>query len=179
MPAVGSEAELVARARRGDQDAFRALVETHHQRVYRTAYAVAMDAGDASEITQETFIKAWRGLPRFRADASFTTWITRLALNAARDHLRRSRRNRVATMDWHTHDLTNAVEDREEVQQALQRLPEQARQVITLRYGLDLSIRDIALTLGCPEGTVKSRLHTALHLLRETLQAGRRRVAET
>lgn len=179
MSAVNSESELVARSRRGDHEAFRALVEAHHERVYRTAYAVTTDAGDANEITQETFIKAWRGLARFRGDASFATWVTRLALNAARDHLRKSRRNRFEQVDWDIHDLTSEVEDREEIQQALQQLSEQARHLIALRYGLDLSIRDIALILGCPEGTVKSRLHSALHLLRETLHADRSRAVET
>lgn len=178
MFAVGSEAELIVRARKGDHDAFRALVEAHHERVYRTAYAMTMDVDDASEITQETFIKAWRGLVRFRGDASFATWVTRLALNAARDHLRRSRRSRLATMNGDAHDLTNEIEDREEIQQALRRLPEQAHYLIALRYGQELSIRDIALTLGCPEGTVKSRLHAALHLLRETLLVDRGRAVE-
>jgi RNA polymerase sigma-70 factor (ECF subfamily) len=82
------ERTLVARCQRGDQDAFHVLVELTHERVYRTAYAVVGDPHEAAEVEQETFVKAWQGLPRYRGDA-LLTWVTRLALNTARDHLRR------------------------------------------------------------------------------------------
>ena len=174
------EAELLARCRAGDQEAFRRLVERHHQQVYRTAYAVTADAGAAGEITQETFVKAWRGLGGFRGDAALATWLTRLALNAARDHLRRQRAGAswravrsLATLPPRDDDMARIVEDRDEVQRALERLSPQAREVVALRYGLDLSLREIAAVLGCPEGTVKSRLNAALGKLRTILRQER------
>src|SRR5919198_4926025 len=85
------DSRLIARCRAGDQDAFRELVEQHHERVYRTAFAVTANPVDASDVEQETFVRAWQGLRQFRGEASLATWLTRLALNAARDHLRRRR----------------------------------------------------------------------------------------
>jgi RNA polymerase sigma-70 factor (ECF subfamily) len=174
-----AEQDLITRCRRGDQEAFRLLMDRHHQRVYRTAYAVTGSATEAGDITQETFIKAWRGLPRFRHDAALATWLTRVALNSARDHLRRQRAREVLDAArglihlQPTRDATTAIEDRDELNQALSRLSPRARQVIALRYGLDLPLSEIAEVLGCPEGTVKSRLNAALGKLRTIIGEGR------
>lgn len=179
-----SEAELIARCRAGDQEAFRRLVEEHHQRVYRTAYAVTADTAEAGEVAQETFVKAWQGLPGFRGDAALATWLTRLALNTARDHLRGRRRREalavvrglaLAPIQPRAAETAQAVEDRDELQRAIERLSPRARQVVALRYGLELSLKEIAETLDCPEGTVKSRLNAALGALREII--GRERAA--
>jgi len=172
------EAALLARCRAGDHVAFRLLLERHHQQVYRTAYALTTDADEAADITQETFLKAWRALPGFRGDAALGTWLTRLALNTARDGLRR-RRTR-ATLDTlrgvpgRAHDdPAGAVADSDELQRALGQLSAQAREVVALRYGRDLSLSEIAALLDCPEGTVKSRLNGALTRLRALLQTAR------
>src|SRR5919201_5328693 len=87
-----TDLELVSRCRAGSQEAYRELVETYHERVYRAAYALTGNAADAAEVEQDTFVKAWRGLRGFRGEAALGTWLTRLALNAARDHLRRRQR---------------------------------------------------------------------------------------
>ncbi len=175
---AADEAELLARCRAGDQLAFRRLLELHHQRVYRTAYALVADADEATDITQETFLKAWRALPGFRGDATLSTWLTRLALNAARDHLRRRRVQ--ATLDTLRggpgpvgDDPARAVADRDELGRALGQLSARAREVVALRYGRDLSLAEIAAILDCPEGTVKSRLHGALTRLRAIMRAAR------
>ncbi|MDP9372692.1 MAG: RNA polymerase sigma factor [Chloroflexota bacterium] len=173
MGIPATEAELIARCRDGDQDAFQQLIKLHHQQVYRVAYAVTANEGDASDIAQETFVKAWQGLGRFRGEAGLATWLTRLALNTARDHLRRQR-TRAALHAVRgllpgqapPSDPAEVVADRDELQRALDRLSPQARQVVALRYGLDLSLKEIAETLACPEGTVKWRLHAALGRLR-------------
>ena len=172
------EADLVARCRAGDQEAFHDLVETHHARVYRTAYAVVGDPHAAAEVEQDTFVKAWQGLRSFRGDASLATWLTRLALNAARDHLRRRRtrallHGALQSFRSRREHLFEEVEDRDELQQSLRRLSPPLRQVIALRYGVELSPREIAEVLGCPEGTVKSRLNAALGRLRQMLDAER------
>jgi RNA polymerase sigma-70 factor, ECF subfamily len=172
------EAELLARCRAGDHEAFRRVVELHHQRIYRVAYAVMAEEGEAAEVTQETFIKAWRGLPRFRGDAALATWLTRLALNTARDHLRRQRARQVlhllrGTARAGDDDPAEAVAERDAVRHALGQLSPQARQIVALRYGQDHSIAEIAALLACPEGTVKSRLNGALIRLRAILQRER------
>src|SRR5437764_10485910 len=85
------ETELIERCREGDEHAFRHLVEIHHDRVYRVAYAVTGSSMEAEDVAQETFLKAWRSLKQFRGGSSLSTWLTRIALNAGRDSLRRQR----------------------------------------------------------------------------------------
>jgi RNA polymerase sigma-70 factor (ECF subfamily) len=172
------ELELVARARAGDEDAFDLLVALHHERVYRTAYAVA-DPADVDEVVQETWLRAWRGLARFRGEASLGTWLTRLAVNAATD-LHRRRRTRAALAAALGRFLpafapapTDAVDDRDELRRALATLGPDARRLLGLRFGLDCSVAEIAAVLGCPEGTVKSRLHAATAALRAAIAAAR------
>ncbi len=172
--AVQTESELIERCRGGDQDAFRVLVQAHHDRVYRTAYAMTSSRDDASEIVQETFVKAWRGLERFRGDASLATWLTRLSLNTAKDHLRRARaRHEANRVTWSpvAEGESLSIEDRDELQRAVRRLPQSCRRVVALHYGLDLSLKEVSELMRCPEGTIKSRLNSALIKLREIMQS--------
>jgi RNA polymerase sigma-70 factor (ECF subfamily) len=172
------EAALLARCRTGDEGAFRRLMDLHHQHVYRTSFALTGDADTAADITQETFLKAWRGLPSFRGNAALSTWLTRLALNAARDHLRRRRvhapfagwRGSAAPSGAAADDPAGAIAERDELGRALDGLPARAREVVALRYGRDLTVAEIAAILDCPEGTVKSRLNGALARLRLILR---------
>jgi len=171
----GDEAALLARWRAGDQEAFRRVLEAHHQQVYRTAYALTADADAAADIAQETFLKAWRAVAAFRGDAAVGTWLTRLALNTARDHLRRRRGRAVLALlrgagPRAADDPAVAAADRDEIERALGQLPARGREVVALRYGRDLSLAEIAALLDCPEGTVKSRLNGALTRLRVLLR---------
>jgi RNA polymerase sigma-70 factor (ECF subfamily) len=123
-------------------------------------------------------VRAWQGLKRFRGDAALATWLTRIALNAALDHVRRRRTREVLhralrSLQPAQRDPSQSLEDRDEVRQAIQRIPPVSRQVIALRYGLDLSIGEIAQVLGCPEGTIKSRLHAALARLQKIIRQER------
>ena len=179
MVADDAERSLIARCRQGDQEAFRLLLERHHQTVYRVAYALTSNPTDAAEIVHETFIKAWRSLGSFRHDATLATWLTRVALNTGRDHLRRQRTRefigivRDLIRSHPAPDERAAIEDRDELQRAMRRLSPRARQVVALRFGLELSQKEIAELLGCPEGTVKSRLNAATTTLRKLLNEGR------
>jgi RNA polymerase sigma-70 factor (ECF subfamily) len=169
-----SEVDLVRRSRDGDEGAFRFLLERHHDRVYRTAYAVTADAAAAAEVAQDAWVRAWRGLGGFRGAAAFSTWVTRLAVNAANDYLRRQRRRErieglFGVFGSRGRAPEDALADRDELRGALAGLSAPLREVVALRYGLDLTVPAIAETLGCPEGTVKSRLHAALAQLRRTL----------
>jgi RNA polymerase sigma-70 factor, ECF subfamily len=177
------EAELVAQCRRGDQEAFRALVDAYHDRVFRTAYALTGDPHDATEVEQDTFVKAWRGLAAFRGDAALATWLTRLALNAARDHLRRRRaravlqgvlvHRRLMALRADGEQALQRVDERDDLDRAVRRLPPPLRQTLALYYGAELSVKEIAETLRCPEGTVKWRLSTGIARLRELLDPER------
>lgn len=173
------ERELIRRAGQGDQEAFRQLVETYQAPAYRLALRMCGgDAALAEDAAQEAFLAAWRGLPRFRGDSRFSTWLYRLTTNAAIDYLRREKRHRAAddiaelelpddapTMQ----ELSERAETQSRVRRALSRLSDEHRQVLLLRYMQELDYGEIAAALEVSEGTVKSRINRAKARLRELL----------
>ena len=173
------ERELIRRAGQGDQEAFRQLVETYQAPAYRLALRMCGgDAALAEDAAQEAFLAAWRGLPRFRGDSRFSTWLYRLTTNAAIDWLRREKRHR--GMDDVTElelpddgpgpqDQAEQAEAQQTVRRALSRLSEEHRQVLLLRYMQELDYAEIAAALEISEGTVKSRISRAKMRLRELL----------
>jgi DNA-directed RNA polymerase specialized sigma24 family protein len=146
------EQELVERARGGDARAYETLVRTYQDLAFRTAYVIAGGSADAEDAAQEGFVKAWYALPRFRAGAPFRPWLLAIVANEARNRRRSGRRQ---------DDLALLA--------AVGRLGEADRQVIACRYFLELSEAEMAATLGCRRGTVKSRLSRALYRLRAAL----------
>ena len=173
------EKDLIRRAGQGDSDAFRQLVETYQAPVYRLALRMCGgDAALAEDAAQEAFLAAWRGLPRFRGDSRFSTWLYRLTTNAAIDWLRREKRHR--GMDDVTdlelpddgpgpQDQAEQAETQQTVRRALGQLSEEHRQVLLLRYMQELDYAEIAAALEISEGTVKSRISRAKMRLRELL----------
>ena len=173
------ERELIRRAGQGDQEAFRQLVETYQAPAYRLALRMCGgDAALAEDAAQEAFLAAWRGLPRFRGDSRFSTWLYRLTTNAAIDWLRREKRHR--GMDDVTElelpddgpgpqDQAEQAETQQTVRRALGQLSEEHRQVLLLRYMQELDYAEIAAALEISEGTVKSRISRAKMRLRELL----------
>ena len=163
--------ELVRAAAEGDQDAFAQLVALYEKRVYALALRTTGNQEDAADVAQEAFLAAWRGLPSFRGEAGFATWLYRLTANAAIDHLRRTRRQRnEASLNDEALGL-NAVDAaptpqeraegealREAVRWGMGELSRDHRQVLELREYQELSYEEIAGQLGVDLGTVKSRL---------------------
>ncbi|MGZ5288505.1 MAG: RNA polymerase sigma factor [Actinomycetota bacterium] len=177
--------ELVARARDGDADAFGALVARHQRAAFRVAWLIARDPGEAEDAVQEAFVKAWRAMPRFRADAPFRPWILRIVSNEARNRARSTRRRDALVLreaaaagagDAAPSPEAAALsrDEAEALTRALDRLPERDRMVIAYRWLLDLSEAETAEILGVRLGTVKSRLSRALRRLREELGDGAR-----
>ncbi len=184
-----TEEELIPKAAKGDQDAFAQLLELHQGKVYGLTLRLTGSAEDAMELTQETFFNAWRGLPNFHAESKFSTWLYRLATNAAIDFLRREKRRQAVTtvsispdddeapaLDIPDRRFTPQDElERQELRQAIQRgmaqLSDEHRQVLTLREFSGLSYAEIAQVLGIEEGTVKSRIARARLALRKILLA--------
>jgi RNA polymerase sigma-70 factor (ECF subfamily) len=173
------ESNLVARARRGDADAYEELVHAYQGIALRTAYVLAGNAADAEEAAQDAFVKAYRALWRFRPGAPFKPWLLRIVANEARNRRRSTgRRQALALRAGHEPSGEAApspeaallgAERREALVAALNRLPEPDREAIACRYLLDLSEAETAAALGLRPGTVKSRLSRALERLRSEL----------
>ena len=175
-----TETELVERARGGDGAAYAALVRDHEETAFRIAYVICGNAADAEEAAQEGFIKAYRALGRFRAGEPLRPWLLTIVANEARNRLKSAgRRERLVLRVAEERRPGGAVpspeaalldfERRDELLAAVADLPETDRQAIACRYFLDLSEEETAAALGCPRGTVKSRVSRALERLRAEL----------
>jgi len=167
-----AEAELVARARRGDAAAYEGLVAAHQEIAFRTAYLVIGDAAEAEDATQEAFVKAYRALDRFRDGSPFRPWLLRIAVNTARNRRRSAGRRLGLQMRAEAASPSDAVapsaeaaaivaERRRELLDAVNALSADDRLVIGARYFLDLPEAEIAALAGVARGTVKSRLARA------------------
>jgi RNA polymerase sigma factor (sigma-70 family) len=169
--------ELVRDAQAGRAEAFEVLVEQLAPQVYRLATAI-VGPDDARDVAQETFIAAWRELPRLRQPDRFEPWLRRILINRARNVLRgRQRRpssslSRPGAADALAHDVDfrDAAHARQALDGAFAALSADQRAVIALHYGADLSIRDAADAMGIAVGTAKSRLNAALRRLRTVVE---------
>lgn len=177
---MNNESDIIRRARQGDSDAFRRLVEAYQTQVYRIALRMCGEAA-ADDVTQEAFLAAWRALPAFRGTCLFSTWLYRLATNAAIDWLRREKRHRgaddVTELELpdgapSPQEQAEQTETQEAVRCALTQLSPEHRQVLVLRYMQELDYNEIAAALDISEGTVKSRINRAKAHLKEILTAG-------
>jgi len=175
-----TEAALIEAVRRGEAGSREALYHRYKRRVYALALRI-VGAMDAEEVAQEAFIRIFRGLPKFRGDAALSTWIYRLAVNAALSH--RARRAPAAA-DPRATDGEPASEGqagvepaggdavlRSRLERALERLPAGYRTVVVLHDVEGLEHEEVAEILGCHVGTSKSQLHKARARLREILAA--------
>jgi RNA polymerase sigma-70 factor (ECF subfamily) len=175
------EPELVARAKRGDADAYEELVRRHQGIALRTAYLFAGNEADAQEAAQDGFVKAYRSLGRFRAGSPFRPWLLAIVANEARNRRRSAGRREALVLRLATGAASGdaapspeaalvSAERRDRLLRAVDGLGDDHRLVITCRYLLDLSEEETAATLGVRKGTVKSRLARALERLRAELQ---------
>ncbi len=183
--AVDPDQALVADAVAGDREAFEALVRRHQTRIVNYAMALVKDPADAEDVAQETFIRAYRSLARFRGDSSFKTWLYTIATNAARTGIeRRGRRARMenesldddaaplaaADVPAGDADAETALVRREAIDRALAALPPDLRVAVVLRDVEGLDYKEIAAATGAPIGTVESRIFRARRRLRPLLQ---------
>jgi len=171
---------LVTAARSGDRSAFDELVQATYADMYTLAYRLTGNEEDARDVVQDAYLRAYRGIRRFRGDARFTTWMYRITANCASTQLAKRSRSRheqwddeVEVVDTHPdHDPELRAEsgfERDRVVRALQDLPPRLRAVIVLRDVYDLPHDSIAAELGITEAAAKVRLHRARRKLRECL----------
>lgn len=178
------EQVLVMRAQRGDQQAFRVLVERYQKLVYTLALGLVSNPHDGEDVAQEAFLSAWKGLPKFRMDAKFSTWLYRLTVNAATDLLRRRQKEQThqsleeEERPLQVPDATPGPEERAQqaerraiLRRAIDSLTENHRKILLLREVNGLDYQEIGQVLELTPGTVKSRLARARRELRDKLLA--------
>jgi RNA polymerase sigma factor (sigma-70 family) len=175
-----TEDDLVERARAGDGAAFGTLVRDHQELAFRTAYLITRNAADAEDAAQTALVKAYYALPRFRRGAPLRPWLLAIVANEARNRVRSAARRAVLAQrvaeERRPDDAVPSPEAalldserRDELLAAIDSLPDPAREAIACRYLLELSEEETAAALGCPRGTVKSRVARALERLRAEL----------
>ena len=180
---------LIRRAQRGDADAFEQLLLEHQKNVYNLCYRMAGNPDDAMDLSQETFLRAWRCLDQYQFASAFSTWLYRLCSNICIDFLRRRRRQQTVPLTFEDADgeeQTYAVPDvqplpeeqvelkltRETLAAAMAQLLPEHRAVLQLRVVNELSSEQIADVLDIQIGTVKSRLSRARNQLKKILERG-------
>ena len=173
-----TDAQLVKRVQSGDKGAFDLLVLKYQHKIVNLVMRYVRDPDQALDITQEAFVKAYRALPRFRGDSAFYTWLYRIAVNTAKNYLASQRRRpmdvELDLQDPEQYDLHAKLKEtdtpegvmisqelRETVEKAINSLPEDLRTAIVLRELDGMSYEEIAETMECPVGTVRSRIFRA------------------
>ncbi len=173
-----NDSELARRAHAGDRDAYGMLVAAHREVAFRVAYLLTSSASEAEDATQDGFVKAYLALDSYDADRPFRPWLLQIVANEARNRNRAAGRRLSYEMRGGHRELREVTETPEDVAavedmrrrllDAVNRLPEDERLVVGLRYFLQLSEAEAAAAAGIPAGTVKSRLSRALRRLRES-----------
>ena len=175
--AVPDDADLVARARERDTQAFRELVERHRDRAYTLALRMLRSPADAQEVTQDAFVRAWTALPRFRGESSFGTWLHRIVARRALDraevlkrrHGRETGLEQAESVPDSTADGAMPAEAAR-LERLVRGLGDAQRAVVTLFYYEGRSVEEVASLLGMPSGTVKTHLSRARSALRGAWQ---------
>jgi RNA polymerase sigma-70 factor (ECF subfamily) len=181
------DTELVLAARKGDRDAFRTLFERHHRRAYALAFGVLRHQDDALDVVQDAFIKAHKYLDKFEGNSSFYTWLYRIVMNLAIDHLRKHRRVKPVELDESKLEEGvdqgllpkvlggnpgRALQDKEiriRIDRALDELSENHRAVLVMRELEGLSYEEMAQAMDCSKGTIMSRLFHARRNMQKRL----------
>ncbi|GAC1448248.1 MAG: RNA polymerase sigma factor RpoE [Ktedonobacteraceae bacterium] len=174
------DAALVTASRAGDQDAFAVLVQRHQRRVFNLVFRMLQQYEEANEVTQDAFFSAWQGLPSFRGDARFSTWLYRIAYNCALKQLEQRKRDNALQVAIQAESVDNderidveiEAHDRQAiVREHLLTLPAKYRVVLILRHLQEMTYEEMAEILTMPIGTIKTHLFRARNLLKERLEA--------
>ncbi len=176
------ERSFIRRTQNGNTEAFNALVRKYHPRLYTHIRGRVKDVETAKDLTQETWLKAFRAISTFRGDAAFSSWLYRIAENVCIDFFRKQKVPRNAIEPLHTVDERSITDTpplpcqdierqelRDHLRAAIQRLTQTRKQVFLLYYAQDLSIKQIAIRLEKSEGTIKTHLRNARLQLQESL----------
>jgi RNA polymerase sigma factor (sigma-70 family) len=182
-PEPAGTGDLMILVQQGDMHAYQELVSRYQKKVFRVVSTYHRNPEDAMEVLQDTFLKVYTARHTWEPDRSFPAWLYRIAINASIDRYRREGKNRSDPIDEVSESriLKNAkaprnpletLTDRERqrsIEVAIRRLPARQREVLSMRYFGDMRLEEIAETLNCPLGTVKSNLHKAVLALKDLL----------
>jgi RNA polymerase sigma-70 factor (ECF subfamily) len=186
-----NEQLLLHKAKAGDIEAFEELIDAYQKKVFNLAFRIIGNYDDAADLAQETFVRIFKAISKFKEESSFSTWIYRITTNVCLDEIRKRKNKKILSLDEDIHmddgDMKRQVEsdeigpeqnaEREEVRRivndAINMLPEDQRVVITLRDIDGMSYEEISETLKCPGGTVKSRINRARVALKNILSSKR------
>jgi RNA polymerase sigma-70 factor (ECF subfamily) len=180
--------QLVARAQRGDKQAFELLVEKYQRKLARLLSRFIRDPAEVEDVTQEAFIKAYRALPAFRGDSAFYTWLYRIGINTAKNYLMAMGRRAPTSTEIEAEEAEGFEEGEQlrdintpeslllsseiarTVNATIEQLPEELRTAIQMREIEGMSYEDIAKAMDCPIGTVRSRIFRAREAIAEQLR---------
>lgn len=161
------------KAQQGNQKAFLKLIESDKEKLYKMAFLYVKNENDAVDIVQETIMKAYANIGTVKEEKYFSTWLAKILINTALETLRKKSKIILleeGMVEKQSHGMQ--IEEKMDLLQAIEQLEEKYKTVIILRYYRDLSVRQIADYLDCPEGTVKSNLHRAIQKLKQFYQGG-------
>jgi RNA polymerase sigma-70 factor, ECF subfamily len=166
--------EIICRLRNGDMSAVGDAVEKHGGYLYSFIFRMTGNPQDTEDIFQETWIKVMRNIGSFRGDSKFTTWVLQIALNIFRDSSRKRKNYSAVSLDdvanylvWDGGIDENQISRTQKVKEIIDALPEKMRAVMILKYYHDMNDAEIGEIVGCPEGTVKSRIFRASKMIKE------------
>ena len=175
---------LVSASQVGDQDAFAVLVQRHQRFVFNLVFRMLEQYEEANEVTQETFLAVWQGLPGFRGNARFSTWLYRIAYNCALKQLEQRKRDQALQLAIQVEQADQRINNDERiaaeieahdrqtiVREHLSKLPAKYRIVLVLRHLQEMTYEEMAEILTLPIGTIKTHLFRARNLLKERLEA--------
>lgn len=183
---LSPEQKLVSAARSGDVGAFEQLYRAYNDRIYNFARRVVGSDQDASDVVQETFIRAWQALPKLRSDVAFRSWLYSIALSRSREMLSKQSKRRESSAEFEPNEESSLdrqtasqddgpeptalrAETKAAVDNALAELSDEHRSVVAMHHLQDMDVSGVAKALGIPQGTVLSRLARARAVLRRKL----------
>jgi RNA polymerase sigma-70 factor, ECF subfamily len=161
----------IKKAIRGNEKAFQELIQDEKNKLFRMAYLYVKNEDDALDIVQDTIYKAFISIKQLKEPNYFSTWLSRILINTALDFIKKNNRAiPFSDIDGFRNDQNLLIEEKLDLLEAIERLEVQYKTLIIFRYYKDLSIKQIAEILKCPEGTVKTRLHRAINQLKSDLK---------
>lgn len=170
------EEHLIGRIQAGDKEAFRDLVSVYRQKAFGLCFSIVGNTEDAKDVLQESFIKAFVNIEKFRQGSSFYTWFYRIVVNTSRDHLRKRYRENVLSFDESIEtpdektDEVLVTELRESINEAVKTLPEKQRICFVMKHINGMKIKEIAVIVNCRPSTVKIHLFRAVRNLQKRLE---------